>query len=433
MRIIAFSLLLPALVSGQSEAQEKYARSSGCFFTKYFGSNTGTLDDSGVEDFSVVAGAGAYCTTTCVDGKNTILLNNFGSAPTGTGDTSSQSTDDCTLIARFTSDTDETSLGWSIQAEDYEFLSLTCFCTDDGEGNDFNDGEGLGCFSESAVVQVQGKGDVLMKELVVGDKVLTGKNNFQPVYSFGHHKENSIEMKFFQIYTDSSANDPLEMTGNHMIFVVDENGHANAIRADQVLVGDHVRKGGSSGETVAVTKIETTQKTGLYMPLTPDGTIVVNGLVASNYISISDTAPGVVEHSQMFFPMTEQTLSHWWMSPFRMLCMGVSSGFCSSGYSGSSAYEVEAEDEGILPFLLMGRHFAHVAENQPTLVRFVMGVPTFLLFGMFNFVEHVFFGPSLAPFLFIMAIAFFITMKKVWTNNKSEFEQDAGYSLLSAV
>ena len=264
---------------------------------------------------------------------------------------------------------------------------------------------GQGCFSESATVQVKGKGVVAMKDLELNDKVLTGKNTYEPVYSFGHRKQD-MSLDFYQIHT-AESHAPLEMTGNHMVMLKD----AQASRADHLQAGDALWHVETQTE-VTVTSIEKARKTGLYMPLTPSGQIVVNGILASNYISISDTHPGVVEHSQMFFPMNEQTLSHWWMSPARMLCMGVSSHFCSNGSEGTSAYETLEGDEGILPWLLMGRHFAHVAENQPTLVRFMLGVPTFLIFGAFNAVEHVFLGPSFAPFLVLTVVAASVFLKQ---------------------
>ena len=288
---------------------------------------------------------------------------------------------------------------------------------------------GQGCFSETATVQVRGKGEVAMKDLSLNDKVLTAKNTYEPVYSFGHRKpETSFE--FYQVMT-ARSDAALELTGNHMVMVLDNKGNAQATRADNLKVGDmllHVE----SQENVEVTAVDKATMTGLYMPLTPSGTIVVNGLLASNYISISDTHPGVVEHSQMFFPMNEQTLSHWWMSPARMLCMGVSSAFCSDGSeSYSSAYEVAEGDKGILPWLLMGRHFAHVAEHQPGFVRFMLGVPTFILFGLFNTVEHVFLGAAYAPLLFTMTIIAVVVALKMKMSGSSEFERSAGYGLLS--
>ena len=316
-------------------------------------------------------------------------------------------------------------------------LFSVCSSTDDGSDFTIGAGEEIidditndGCFSETATVQVKGKGEVAMKDLKLGDAVMTAKNKYEPVYSFGHRKAEMM-MDFVQIYTADDAAGLLEMTGNHMIMVADNRGRGKATRADQLQVGDRLLN--VEGEKqITVTLIEGTQKKGLYMPLTPSGQIVVNNVLASNYISISDTAPGVVEHSQMFFPMNEQTLSHWWMSPVRMLCMGVSSSFCSNGSEGSSAYETLEGDEGILPWLLMGRHVAHVAEDQPTLVRFVLGVPTFILFGLLNFVEHALLGPACAPFLLVIIAALAVATKKKFAAG-SESKSEAGYSLLSPV
>ena len=313
-----------------------------------------------------------------------------------------------------------------------------CSSTDDGSDFTIDAGEEIiddisndGCFSETATVQVKGEGEVTMKDLKLGDKVMTAKNKYEPVYSFGHRKEEMM-MDFFQIYTADDAAGPLEMTGNHMIMVADSRGRGKATRADHLQIGDRLLNV-EAEKQVTVTLIESVQKRGLYMPLTPSGQIVVNNVLASNYISVSDTAPGVVENSQMFFPMNEQTLSHWWMSPVRMLCMGVASTFCSNGSEESSAYETLKGDEGILPWLLMGRHFAHVAEDQPTVVRFVLGVPTFLLFGMLNVVEHALFGPACAPFLFVIIVALAITMKKKLANGREESNTGAGYRLLISV
>ncbi|CAB9519275.1 Protein hedgehog [Seminavis robusta] len=450
------ALFLPAAISAQGVQPD--ARIKDCYFVKYFGSGT-DLSASGVVDFNVVTGADVVCHTACKRGEETSVGYNFGGATTGSGDTATDVDPDCTMKTEFTATADSTSLGWSISLPlEYKKVVMACYCTDDGtdltidnieatiddieetfdnylnEVQDYienNAGSlGDGCFSEDMTVQVLHKGEVAMKDLELGDKVLTGKDTYEPIYTFGHRKTD-FQKEMYQIYTDGTSK-PLEMTGNHMVMALDAKGHTHSTRADHLEVGDelfHVEY----QKKVTVTAVQTEKKKGLYMPLTPSGEIVVNGILASNYISISDTAPGVVEHSQMFFPMNEQTLSHWWMSPVRMLCMGVTSGFCSNGFEGTSAYETQEGDEGILPWLLMGRHFAHVAENQPTLVRFMLGVPTFLLFGLFNVVEHAFLGPAYAPFLFMAAVALVVALKKKLANGESSFETSAGYNLLNSV
>lgn len=274
-----------------------------------------------------------------------------------------------------------------------------------------------------------------MKDLQLGDKVLTEKNTYQPVYSFGHRKPDS-EIEFYQIYAEGMTA-PLEMTGNHMIMAKDGR-HTQAIRADRLKIGDkllHVQ----GQKEVFVTNIKTVEKAGLYMPLTPNGKIVVNNVLASNYISISDEAPGVVAHSNWFFTflsMPEQRLSHWWLSPFRMLCMGVSSSYCSNGDEMLTAHSKNVEDQGILPWLLTGRRLAEVAELQHNLIQMVVfGFPGFIVFGAFNLVETILLGPSIAPGLMVFLVACVVyakKMKKEIENRGEEEKTDLNEKLMDA-
>jgi hypothetical protein len=131
-------------------------------------------------------------------------------------------------------------------------------------GEEPEDRSGGGCFSGSSTVQVLHQGTVPMADLSIGDEVLTGANQYEPIYGFGHHQESKLS-DFIQIQTDAST---LVLTKNHLVFV---SGHVNsAVRSDQVRVGDTVSTG-------VVKKIATVKEKGLYMPLTRSGTIVVNG------------------------------------------------------------------------------------------------------------------------------------------------------------
>jgi len=240
-----------------------------------------------------------------------------------------------------------------------------------------------------------------MKDLQVGDKVLTVSNDFQPVYSFGQH-DDSIKAMFFQIFTSSTDSRkknhrPLEMTGDHLI--VSHNG--KTMRADELNVGDLVMHGGvaSNHSSVKVTKITKTTKTGLYMPLTPDGTIVVDGLVASNYVSIQDNAPGTFQAMDYLPFMTQERMLHWWLSPFRMLCMGVSSSFCSN--------DANTNEEGILNWLVLGENMAKFADGFSVWFQLiVMGLPLVVVFGFFNLAEWLLMGPRFAPtIMFVLMFA----------------------------
>jgi hypothetical protein len=71
------------------------------------------------------------------------------------------------------------------------------------------DDGGRGCFSGTDTVQVWNKGTVAMNDLEVGDKVLTGKNNYEPIYSFGH-KHKTAFADFIWLQTDKTS---LTLTG----------------------------------------------------------------------------------------------------------------------------------------------------------------------------------------------------------------------------
>ncbi|CAB9521541.1 Protein hedgehog [Seminavis robusta] len=259
---------------------------------------------------------------------------------------------------------------------------------------------GSNCFSESATVQVENKGSVSMISLQVGDRVLTGSSIYQPVYSFGHRHED-LEGTFYQIYTDKSNHTPLEMTSGHLVFVLDNENQLQPVRADAVKAGDRVMKSESQEDDMhpaLVTKVATIQKKGMYMPLTPDGLIIVDEILSSTYVSIQDQAPIVVDNSKLFPFLTEDKILHWFMSPVRMLCLGVSSNACQ-------ILERSRDEEGIHSYLMAGRSLAEFANQQGFFVQmFLIGIPVFLLFAFLNLLEVLLGGPGLAPFVCFAAI-----------------------------
>ena len=88
------------------------------------------------------------------------------------------------------------------------------------------------------------------------------------------------------------------------------------------------------------------------MPLTKDGTIVVNNLLASTYVSIQEQAPGIVQAFSSVF--SEDQLLHWWLAPYRMVCLGISSSLCRDD---------KDDREGIAYYLLLGRYVAQLGET----------------------------------------------------------------------
>ena len=117
-----------------------------------------------------------------------------------------------------------------------------------------------------------------MQNLQVGDFVKIGKGDiYEPVYAFGHHVPRRYA-KFVQLHT-SADKSPLELTGEHLVFVKGKN---NPVRADSIKVGDLLQ---AQDDNAVVQKISIVEKIGIYNPLTSSGTIQVNGITASTYIS----------------------------------------------------------------------------------------------------------------------------------------------------
>merc|ERR1711862_310519 len=157
---------------------------------------------------------------------------------------------------------------------------------------------------------------------------------------------------------------------------------------DSIKVGDNLRA--DHGTFTSVTKIQTVTRKGVYAPLTPSGSIVVNGIVASTYVSMQDHA---VEYAELsngnvkipFF--TQQTACHMGMSPMRMLCMGVSSSFC----------EVHDED-GLMPWVRLGQVLLEWGMGFNVFIQALLcGLYVVVLAG-FNVVELVF-GATLSPLI----------------------------------
>lgn len=164
---------------------------------------------------------------------------------------------------------------------------------------DFTDSGGTydwWCFSGFNTVHVQEKGVVPMRELEIGDNVLTANGKFSRVYSFGHN-DRDAEIEFLQIQT-KGLETPLEISHNHMMFV----GDRKLARAADVRVGDML------GEH-PVTAIRTVKRRGVYAPLTETGELVVSGASASSYVVFFD-----------YSPRLQHWVSHAIGSPFRLVC-----------------------------------------------------------------------------------------------------------------
>ena len=123
-------------------------------------------------------------------------------------------------------------------------------------------------------------GLVRMDEIQLGDLILSGEDNFEEVYSFGHFSE-EIESEYLQVFIQG-AKQPLELSADHMLFL--ENNTAAA--AADVTVGDKVML--ANGDVRVVESIESVTRQGLYAPFTESGTVSVNGVKALSFVTFQD-------------------------------------------------------------------------------------------------------------------------------------------------
>jgi Leucine-rich repeat (LRR) protein len=175
------------------------------------------------------------------------------------------------------------------------------------------------CFSGDSLVEVANKGHIRMNDLKINDEVHVGNGEFSRVYSFGHYNTHTTG-KYLRLFS-SELDRPLEISKDHMLFV-EQRG---AVPAATVSVGDNLSLG--NGRTTKVTKIANVNSVGVFAPFTESGTIVVNGVLASSYVSLQPESEffsaGGVKIVSMHW------LAHAFQAPHRMICK-INASFCTS-------------------------------------------------------------------------------------------------------
>jgi len=257
-----------------------------------------------------------------------------------------------------------------------------------------------GCFSKSSTVSVQNKGVVQISEVDVRDPVLTASGTYQQIYALAHKNSNNhnatyTEREFLRIHTLQNFGSALEITGEHLIYVM---GKDYPVRADSVQVGDTLVSAiYESG--ARVTKIETIYRAdGLYAPMSPDGTIIVNGIVSSCYVALQQYPKSAGNGQYVMFAdgestgISQHTFAHMLLSPVRMACIGISSGVCDT-----------FNDDGLAYFVQIGSAITNFACQQSALVQRIL----FLLFvGVFGtlFTLECVLGPTLSAFAIVIGL-----------------------------
>ncbi|CAF4324085.1 unnamed protein product [Rotaria sp. Silwood2] len=147
----------------------------------------------------------------------------------------------------------------------------------------------VACFPGSSRINLIDGTFKALSDIQIGDKVLVNKHNtYEPVISFIHAKREGL-FGFLAINIQSvmsNLSSTLYVSANHLIFDFDSG---KAKFAGKFHIDDRVQLI-ENNEIVPgqIISIGSTKQEGYYAPLTPSGTIVINGVVASNYATVNN-------------------------------------------------------------------------------------------------------------------------------------------------
>ena len=180
------------------------------------------------------------------------------------------------------------------------------------------------CFSGRSTVQVSdARGTITLEELQVGDSVRVRNGSFSRVYGFGHYQP-TAQAEYLQLQT-AALQHPMEISRHHLLYIYNRmSNEYEVLPAGNVKIGDHLvivtGKPGTSSPTLSspVISIRLIQSKGVYAPFTMTGDIVVNGILASNYIAL----PMSFQNNSLVALSFEQQhwLQHAAYGPYRFYC-----------------------------------------------------------------------------------------------------------------
>jgi len=159
-------------------------------------------------------------------------------------------------------------------------------------------GGGCCCFSGSSTVETE-RGKIAIGNLRLGDNVLTltpGTGAHYTEFLGWLDRDANADGKFLKISTNSSS---IVLTGNHLVFRLSAEVGLESVFADQIEEGD--RMVSWKGEETVV-EVEVAREKGIWTPLTMEGTLLVDGLLASSYASFSHHVSELVWAPVKMFP-----------------------------------------------------------------------------------------------------------------------------------
>ncbi|XP_008279010.1 sonic hedgehog protein [Stegastes partitus] len=169
-----------------------------------------------------------------------------------------------------------------------------------------------GCFPGSSTVTLQDGTKKPVKDLQSGDRVLAADERGNPIYTdfiMFIDQDSTTRRLFYVIETDSGQK--ISLTAAHLLFVA-QNGSTethrrmSAVFASQVQPGQSVFVLDDAERLVPVTvkRIYTQTDEGSFAPVTVQGTVVVDQVLASCYAVIED-------HDLAHWALAPVRLAHW--------------------------------------------------------------------------------------------------------------------------
>ncbi|KAK2859559.1 hypothetical protein Q5P01_004179 [Channa striata] len=170
-----------------------------------------------------------------------------------------------------------------------------------------------GCFPGFSTVRLQNGTTKAVKDLQTGDRVLAADEDGNPIYTdfiMFIDRDAATRRVFYVIETDSGQK--IALTAAHLVFVgasnvTEEEPRMSAIFASHVRPGQDVfvfDAERSRLEPVTVKRIYTREHQGSYAPVTAQGTLVVDQVLASCYAVIED-------HDLAHWALAPVRLAHW--------------------------------------------------------------------------------------------------------------------------
>lgn len=194
------------------------------------------------------------------------------------------------------------------------------------------------CFPSDATVQVMSSSSFVatrrMEELRVGDRVLAAEGVFSEIFAFMDHAAD-LEAEYVEL--TMSGGRTLSVTEEHILFA---HADKSPVLAGELAPGDllwllapplqeGVAAGASSSSRVAMSRrivsVGRMRRRGMHAPLTVEGSLVVDGVLASSYAGVKTL------HWAGRPLLTGHTAGAMLHAPLRRLC-GLCPQYCSPAY-----------------------------------------------------------------------------------------------------